>query len=936
MAKYSQLAGNNNVGSTSFLSLKSKYFENKSFLKTIQYYLDNSVKANEIMVAVPSYEDVREITFMLNSHKLSVSHCHPFDSAEVEVAFKYLRYFSDFLGIEEKKEAERKSSKALPKQKKQKDKPQGNNKKKNNDKLGGYSSYYTDKPAKENVLEGNSTPLLLDNASYNINNSLFQLLNEAYWTDRSSEKEEATSVFLHLMSVLYNKKVSFFEALEEILTMNELGPIQNIDISGNGIHKDYSKSFTFNFENTHDYVVVYNKAILVAMIHMVSSFQVGHALLKNENFPRPSSILTHFMRQYSAKKKLTLEQQKNIDKFISTVKKIEDDHFNKKGTQSSQTSEATPNKNHSKKDSKRNTERNTKKGDEKKALSGTQSIFSKQEDQNKTKTTLFRIVEKSLFDLREPYALNKTIPNGISILKTPLNWGHVIGQIRDNRNYVHPKIVIFKARDFCQTPVHLKHALNSLKTCFPRSNYIVTTIFLDNIDRELELKQDIQHLIWSPFIDSPPLSPQLTGPSDDSLLEMAPNYLEDAIAIKPVKNEIDEPVSSASSFYSMFLQKDSATKSSLFGHTSIIFSSQRIFSLRDPSLTPSINIGFSKINSYITCPLKYAFRYVLGLKNTTANLVNTSIGAILHQVANEVQEIENELEHLITTQAPIEKIVTKMTALKKSKKKVVTKIVEKITQEQVRIHKKKEKLEPVHLEKIKVTAQGLDNYLKHEPKSKKKKVDPSKRTSEPDTVFRDSVSEFLESEKDEKNINKENLEAFLNQINTAMAENESKGVHKTSILTEIAFVVKISKPGDRKFLFLRGAFDRIEKKEEGDIIIEMKKSFNPFYIRYDESKQLQLKIYALAYLKQHGRLPLEVQIRTFDRADKVFIYVPTMDEMKALEALIWDINTEIEKKVFHATPSAKNCRGCDFANFCPSSILKAELEKSSIAQKNRS
>jgi len=948
MTKYSQIVGNNNAASTSFLSLKSKYFENKSFIKTIQYYLDNSVKPSEILVTVPSYEDVREITFMLNSHKLSVSQCHPFDTPEVEVAFKYLRYFSDFLRIEEKKEAARieadlnKPNKTKLKKQKDKQEPNKNINKKNqknsqNDKIGDYTSYYTHKPAKEDHLKGNSTPLLLDNASYNINNSLFQLLNEAYWTDKGSEKEEATSLFLHLLSLLYTKKVSFFEALEDILSMNQVGN----DMSGNGIHKDYSKSFTFNFENALDYVVVYNKAMLLAILHMVSSFQVGHAMLKRDPFPRPSAILTHFMRQYSSKKKLTIEQQKNVDKFIAAVTKIEDDHLAKniqQSTSKSSTQYTTklpknfPKSGHSKS----------------KIKPGTENLINIPME---NKSSLFEIVEQGLFNFREPFGFNKAGGNGISILKAPHNWGNLIGQMKEKSNInIQPKIVIFKTRDFyVYQPLFLKNQLNNIKICFPRaSKYILTTANMDETDiKEFDSNQDSQHLIWIPSVELPnlplppqmsshtpsPVSPPISNESHVSSLEMAANYLEEVVAKNPPKNEIYfSSASSSTSFYSMVLQKSSSSKqsnrkSNLVPSASIIFTSHRIFSLRDPSLTPSINIGFSKINSFMVCPLKYAFRYVLGLKNSTANLVNTSIGAILHEVANEVQEIENELELLITTKASIEKIATKMTALKESKKKIVKKIVDKITHEQQKLHKKKEKILPQDIEKIKVKAQGLDNYLKHEPKTKKKKVEPIKRKSDPDTDFRDSVSSFLEAEKDDGPIDRNNLMAFLTEITTNKAENESKGIHKTTILTEIAFVVKISRPEDRKCLILRGAYDRVEKKEDGDIIIEMKKSFNPSNVRYDESKLLQLKIYALAYLKQHGRLPLEIQIRTFDRADRVFVYVPTMQDMTSLEDLIWHINSEIEKKVFHATPSARICRGCDFANFCPSSILKSDFEK---------
>ena len=54
------------------------------------------------------------------------------------------------------------------------------------------------------------------------------------------------------MSILYRMKISFFEGLQEILRLNGIQPGQAIDINGNGIEKDYEKTFTFSFNDPNE------------------------------------------------------------------------------------------------------------------------------------------------------------------------------------------------------------------------------------------------------------------------------------------------------------------------------------------------------------------------------------------------------------------------------------------------------------------------------------------------------------------------------------------------------------------------------------------------------------------------------------------------------------------------------------------------------------
>ena len=93
-------------------------------------------------------------------------------------------------------------------------------------------------------------------------------------------------------------------------------------------------------------------------------------------------------------------------------------------------------------------------------------------------------------------------------------------------------------------------------------------------------------------------------------------------------------------------------------------------------------------------------------------------------------------------------------------------------------------------------------------------------------------------------------------------------------------------------------------------------------------ESLQLDIYALAYLKTHGRLPEWVELRFLEsglRGGKQ----PTMAQAEATEAAIREAARLIRRREFPAKPSYNACGACVFREICPHTARGPEVEDES-------
>jgi DNA helicase-2/ATP-dependent DNA helicase PcrA len=88
-------------------------------------------------------------------------------------------------------------------------------------------------------------------------------------------------------------------------------------------------------------------------------------------------------------------------------------------------------------------------------------------------------------------------------------------------------------------------------------------------------------------------------------------------------------------------------------------------------------------------------------------------------------------------------------------------------------------------------------------------------------------------------------------------------------------------------------------------------------------ESLQLDIYALAWLKTHGRLPDWVELR-FLESGLAGGKVPTLEEAGETEAGIRDVARLIRKREFPARPSWMACGQCAFRDICPHTAREPE------------
>jgi len=115
-----------------------------------------------------------------------------------------------------------------------------------------------------------------------------------------------------------------------------------------------------------------------------------------------------------------------------------------------------------------------------------------------------------------------------------------------------------------------------------------------------------------------------------------------------------------------------------------------------------------------------------------------------------------------------------------------------------------------------------------------------------------------------------------------------------------------------------GRWDRIDETDGEVVVIDYKSSNIPTQKKADEEtqKSLQLSIYALAYQKQHHKIPDGVELH-FLESGRVGHAKKTEADLEKTADLIRKVATGIRSGDFSARPSYMACRYCAYQNICP-------------------
>jgi DNA helicase II / ATP-dependent DNA helicase PcrA len=132
---------------------------------------------------------------------------------------------------------------------------------------------------------------------------------------------------------------------------------------------------------------------------------------------------------------------------------------------------------------------------------------------------------------------------------------------------------------------------------------------------------------------------------------------------------------------------------------------------------------------------------------------------------------------------------------------------------------------------------------------------------------------------------------------------------------------------EKEFLFdfegdrVSGRFDRIDLTPDGATVIDYKTAAvdEPREAQDRARKSLQLKLYALAYQRQSGRLPLRGELR-FVETDLAASVDYTPADLETAERAIRDVAAGIRADDFTARPSPQACGGCAFQRVCPAAV----------------
>ena len=144
-------------------------------------------------------------------------------------------------------------------------------------------------------------------------------------------------------------------------------------------------------------------------------------------------------------------------------------------------------------------------------------------------------------------------------------------------------------------------------------------------------------------------------------------------------------------------------------------------------------------------------------------------------------------------------------------------------------------------------------------------------------------------------------------------------LHPTGVEEDFAFFVGRTR--------VQGRYDLVVEDDGRITILDFKTGAvtSPDDAEKRANESLQLDVYALAHLRNAGRLPDRVELR-FLESGLAGGKKPTLEEAAATERTIRDVSALIRAREFAAKPSYLDCGQCAFRDICPYTARGPEAE----------
>ena len=122
---------------------------------------------------------------------------------------------------------------------------------------------------------------------------------------------------------------------------------------------------------------------------------------------------------------------------------------------------------------------------------------------------------------------------------------------------------------------------------------------------------------------------------------------------------------------------------------------------------------------------------------------------------------------------------------------------------------------------------------------------------------------------------------------------------------------------------IKGRWDRIDREEDGAVIIDFKSSDVKEQKEADKKAKdsLQLCVYALAYREIEGVLPKRVELYFLESGVMGRAQIDE-DDFQELYAKIYEASSGIRAQDFQARPKYMSCQYCAFNQICPYTSYK--------------
>ncbi|MFA5155827.1 MAG: UvrD-helicase domain-containing protein [Candidatus Omnitrophota bacterium] len=183
----------------------------------------------------------------------------------------------------------------------------------------------------------------------------------------------------------------------------------------------------------------------------------------------------------------------------------------------------------------------------------------------------------------------------------------------------------------------------------------------------------------------------------------------------------------------------------------------------------------------------------------------------------------------------------------------------------------------------------------------------------------DVLNAFRESFDPQGFLDKKHEEERLRVGREALAQffqrEEKHGSLPLFIEKEFSFVLESNK--------ITGRFDRVDKEEDGVVIMDFKTSAIKNQKDADKrvKESMQLKLYALAYLNIFGQLPIRLELYFLESGIIGSTRVKD-DDLEEVKERIREVAGGIRKRNFTATPAYMACAYCAYNQICPSAVMK--------------